>query len=315
MRRLVVRRLLLMVPTLLVVSVLIFLMAEIVPGDVGRSILGPYASPEQVAALNHKLGADRPLVERYVRWLGGFVTGDWGESPILQAPVTRVTFESLVNSLLLAAIALVVIVPTSIVLGVLAALRRDSLLDRFISVTSLSLTVIPEFVSGVILLVLFAVVLPWFPVTASAPPGADLLTRIYHLILPAVPLMFVEMGYIARMARAGTLEVLDMPYVRTAVLKGLPQRRVVTRHVLRNGLLSTVTVVGAQVGWLVGGLVVVEKLFNYPGIGRLMAQAATLHDVKVLEATVLVVAAIYMLSNLTADVVVAALSPRVRLGG
>jgi len=304
-----------MVPTLLVVSVLIFLMAEIVPGDVGRSILGPYASPEQVAALNHKLGADRPLVERYVRWLGGFVTGDWGESPILQAPVTRVTFESLVNSLLLAAIALVVIVPTSIVLGVLAALRRDSLLDRFISVTSLSLTVIPEFVSGVILLVLFAVVLPWFPVTASAPPGADLLTRIYHLILPAVPLMFVEMGYIARMARAGTLEVLDMPYVRTAVLKGLPQRRVVTRHVLRNGLLSTVTVVGAQVGWLVGGLVVVEKLFNYPGIGRLMAQAATLHDVKVLEATVLVVAAIYMLSNLTADVVVAALSPRVRLGG
>jgi len=208
-----------------------------------------------------------------------------------------------------------VIVPTSIVLGVLAALRRDSLLDRFISVTSLSLTVIPEFVSGVILLVLFAVVLPWFPVTASAPPGADLLTRIYHLILPAVPLMFVEMGYIARMARAGTLEVLDMPYVRTAVLKGLPQRRVVTRHVLRNGLLSTVTVVGAQVGWLVGGLVVVEKLFNYPGIGRLMAQAATLHDVKVLEATVLVVAAIYMLSNLTADVVVAALSPRVRLGG
>jgi len=314
-RRLVVRRLLLMVPTLLVVSVLIFLMAEIVPGDVGRSILGPYASPEQVAALNHKLGADRPLVERYVRWLGGFVTGDWGESPILQAPVTRVTFESLVNSLLLAAIALVVIVPTSIVLGVLAALRRDSLLDRFISVTSLSLTVIPEFVSGVILLVLFAVVLPWFPVTASAPPGADLLTRIYHLILPAVPLMFVEMGYIARMARAGTLEVLDMPYVRTAVLKGLPQRRVVTRHVLRNGLLSTVTVVGAQVGWLVGGLVVVEKLFNYPGIGRLMAQAATLHDVKVLEATVLVVAAIYMLSNLTADVVVAALSPRVRLGG
>ncbi len=315
MRRLVVRRLLLMVPTLLVVSVLIFLMAEIVPGDVGRSILGPYASPEQVAALNHKLGADRPLVERYVRWLGGFVTGDWGESPILQAPVTRVTFESLVNSLLLAAIALVVIVPTSIVLGVLAALRRDSLLDRFISVTSLSLTVIPEFVSGVILLVLFAVVLPWFPVTASAPPGADLVTRIYHLILPAVPLMFVEMGYIARMARAGTLEVLDMPYVRTAVLKGLPQRRVVTRHVLRNGLLSTVTVVGAQVGWLVGGLVVVEKLFNYPGIGRLMAQAATLHDVKVLEATVLVVAAIYMLSNLTADVVVAALSPRVRLGG
>ena len=315
MRRLIVRRLLLMVPTLLVVSLLIFLMAEVVPGDVGRSILGPYASPEQVAALNHKLGADLPLVERYVRWLGGFVTGDWGESPILQRPVMTVTFEALANSMLLAGIALVIIVPTSIVLGVLAALRRDSALDRSISVTSLSLTVIPEFVSGVILLVVFAVVLGWFPVTGTAPPGSDIFTRIYYLILPAIPLMFVEMGYIARMARAGTLEVLDQPYVRTATLKGLPRRRVVARHVLRNSLLPTVTVVGAQVGWLVGGLVVVERLFNYSGIGKLMADAATVHDVRVLEASVLVVAAIYMLSNLLADVVVALLNPRVRLGG
>lgn len=315
MKRLIVRRLLLMVPTLLVVSFLVFLMAEVVPGDVGRSILGPYASRAQVAALDHQLGADGPFVERYVRWVGDFLIGKWGQSPILQQPVLSLTLHRLANSLLLAAIALVIIVPTSVILGVSAALRRDGLFDRFVSVTSLSLTVIPEFVSGVILLVLLAVEVRVFPVTAQPPPGSDMFTRVYYLLLPAIPLMFVEMGYIARMARAGTLEVLDMPYTRTAILKGLPRRQVVFKHVLRNALLPTVTVIGNQVGWLVGGLVVVETLFNYPGIGKLMVDSATLHDVKVLEATVLVVAVFYMLSNLTADVIVAALNPRVRLGG
>ena len=308
MRRLIFRRLLFMVPTLFVVSFLVFLMAEVVPGDVGRSILGPYASPTQVAALDHKLGVDKPFVERYASWVGDFLIGRWGESPILQQPVLTLTLQRLANSLLLAAIALVIIVPTSVVLGVLAALRSDS-------VASLSLTVIPEFVSGVVLLVLLAVEFHVFPVTAQPPPGSGLLTRIYYLILPAIPLMFVEMGYIARMARAGTLEVLELPYTRTAVLKGLPPRWIITRHVLRNALLPTVTVIGNQIGWLVGGLVVVETLFNYPGIGKLMVDAATLHDVKVLEATVLVVAVIFMLSNLTADVIVALLNPRVRLAG
>jgi peptide/nickel transport system permease protein len=314
MRRLIERRLLLIVPSLLVLSLLIFVMAEVVPGDVGRTILGPYASPQAVAALDHQLGVDRPLVVRYVDWLGGFVTLHWGDSPVLQQPVLSLTLDRLRNSLLLAGIALIIIVPTAVFLGVYAALRRDRALDRLISVSSLSLTVIPEFVSGVILMVLFAVVIPIFPVTGNAPDGSDLLTRIYYLILPAIPLMFIEMGYIARMARAGVIEVLDMPYVRTAVLKGLPRRRVVTRHVLRNGLLPTVTVIGAQIGWLVGGLVVVETLFNYPGIGKLMADAATFHDIRVLEATVLVVAAIYMLANLGADVIMALLNPRVRLG-
>jgi peptide/nickel transport system permease protein len=315
MRRLVVRRLLLIIPTLWLVSVLIFVMAEIVPGDLGRKILGPYASKEQVAALNHELGVDRPLLERYATWLGDFATGDWGTSPVLQESVSKVTFDALLNSVLLAGLALVIIVPLSIALGVAAALKRDGIIDRFITVTSLSLTVIPEFVSGVVLIVLLAVLIQAFPVTAVAPEGSGLFTRLYYLVLPAVPLMFVELGYIARMARAGMIEVLDMPYVRTAYLKGMPRRTVIRRHVLRNALLPTVTVVGLQIGWLVGGLVVVETLFNYPGIGKLMADSATLHDIKVLEATVLVVAAIYMLANLAADVTVALLNPRVRLGG
>jgi peptide/nickel transport system permease protein len=201
------------------------------------------------------------------------------------------------------------------VLGVVAGLRQDGLLDRAITTITLSLTVIPEFVSGVILLVLFAVAVHWFPVTAAAPPGANLGTRLYYLILPSIPLMFIEMGYIARMARIGVVENLAMPYVRTAVLKGLPKRRVVFHHILRNAMVPTVTVIGSQIGWLVGGLVVVETLFNYPGIGNLMLTSANAHDVLVLEASVLCVAAIYMFSNLTADVIVALLSPRIRKRG
>jgi peptide/nickel transport system permease protein len=312
MLRLIVRRLLFIVPTLVLVSLLIFVMEEVVPGDVGRTILGPYALPEQVAALDHQLGTDKPLVHRYVDWLGGFVTGQWGESPILQQPVFSITVHRLWNSAQLALLALVIIVPLSIALGVVAALRRDGVVDRVVTVTSLSLTVIPEFVSGVVLIVVFAVAVHWFPYPATPPPGAGPLTRLHFMILPAIPLMFVELGYIARMARAGMIEALDTAYVRTATLKGLPRRRVVLDHALRNALAPTIAVIGTQIGWLVGGLVVVEWLFSYPGIGKLMADAAKLKDVRVLEATVLVVAAIYMLSNLAADVVVALLNPRVR---
>jgi peptide/nickel transport system permease protein len=315
MLRLIGRRLLLMVPTLILASVLIFALAEVLPGDVGRSILGQYASQEDVAALNHKLGADRPLVVRYATWAGNFVTGDWGESPVLKVPVRPYVMSALWNSLILAGFALILIVPTSIVLGVFSGLRRDSALDRVITVSTLSMTVIPEFVSGVVLLYVFAVWLKWLPVTALAPEGAPIYERLYYLILPAIPLMFLELGYIARMARVGTVQVLSMPYIRTAVLKGVPRSRVVFGHVLRNAMVPTVTVIGSQVGWLIGGLVVVETLFNYPGIGRIMVESALNHDVPVLEAAVLMVAIVYMFANLLADIVVALLNPRIRKGG
>lgn len=315
MLRLIGRRLLLMVPTLILASILIFALAEVLPGDVGRSILGPYATEEQVQLLNEKLGADRPLVVRYVSWAGGFVTGDWGESALLKVPVLPLVMKALGNSLILAGFALVLIVPTSIALGVFSGLRRDSALDRAITVTSLSMTVIPEFVSGVVLLYVFAVWLKWLPVTALPPEGSNFFDRLYYLILPAIPLMFLELGYIARMARVGTVQVLSMPYIRTAVLKGLPRRRVVFGHVLRNAMVPTVTVIGSQVGWLIGGLVVIETLFVYPGIGKIMVDAALTHDIPLLEASVLMVAIVYMLANLIADIVVAMLSPRIRMGG
>lgn len=312
MLRLVFRRLAFMVPTLLVVSVLIFALSEIVPGDVGRTILGPYATPQQVKMLDHQLGADKPIVQRYVSWLGRFVTGRWGTSQVLQVPVFSVVITRLGRSMLLAAVAFIIIVPTSIVLGVFAGMRQDGIIDRVITIATLSLTVIPEFVSGAILLVLFAVVIHLFPAIAVAPPGAGFATQIYYLILPAIPLMFILLGYVGRMARAGTVDTLAMPYVRSAMLDGLPKRRVIMRYVVPNALVPTVTVIGAQVGWLVGGLVVVETLFSYPGLGSLMVKAAIGHDVLVLEASVMIFAFLYMLSNLIADVIVAALNPRIR---
>ena len=315
MLRLIGRRLLLMVPTLILASILIFALAEVLPGDVGRSILGIYATQEQVDFLNQQLGADRPLVVRWASWAGNFVTGDWGESPIYKVPVRPTVMKALGNSIVLAGFALVIIVPLSILLGVFAGLRRDSLLDRGITISTLSMTVIPEFVSGVVLLYVFAVWLKWLPVTALPPEGSPFYERFYYLILPAIPLMFLELGYIARMARVGTVQVLAMPYIRTAVLKGLPRRRVIFGHVLRNAMVPTVTVIGSQVGWLIGGLAVIETLFVYPGIGKLMVDAALAHDLPMLEASVLMVAIVYMLANLIADIVVALLNPRIRMGG
>jgi len=312
--QLIARRLLLLIPTLLLLSVVVFLMLEVVPGDPGRVKLGPYASAAQVAQVDHQLGVDRPLPVRYVKWLGGFVVLHWGTSWNQGVPVFSLTMHRLWASVQLALVALVIIIPLAVVLGVTAALRRDGVADRVITVTSLSLTVVPEFVSGVVLTVLFVVFLKIFHYPAVPPAGADPLTRIYYLLLPAIPLMFVEMGYIARMARAGMIEALSMPYIRTATLNGLPRRRVVFGHALRNAMAPTVAVIGTQIGWLVGGLVIVEELFVYPGIGKLIADSAKFKDLPTLEATVLVVAVIYMLSNLSADIIVALLNPRVRYG-
>ncbi|HUK75993.1 MAG TPA: ABC transporter permease [Thermoleophilia bacterium] len=314
MGQLIARRLLLLIPTLLLLSVVVFLMLEVVPGDPGRVKLGPYASAAQVAQVDHQLGVDRPLPVRYVKWLGGFVVLHWGTSWNQGVPVFSLTMHRLWASVQLALVALVIIIPLAVVLGVTAALRRDGVADRVITVTSLSLTVVPEFVSGVVLTVLFVVFLKIFHYPAVPPAGADPLTRIYYLLLPAIPLMFVEMGYIARMARAGMIEALSMPYIRTATLNGLPRRRVVFGHALRNAMAPTVAVIGTQIGWLVGGLVIVEELFVYPGIGKLIADSAKFKDLPTLEATVLVVAVIYMISNLSADVIVALLNPRVRYG-
>jgi len=310
--RYVLKRLGLALLTLVLLSLIIFFAGSVLPGNPGRAILGPFASQQAVETLNHTLGVDRPLVSQYWSWVTGILHGELGTSTQFHLPVSTLLFPALWRSLKLALVAFVIVVPIGILGGVLAALYRGRFVDRSISVTGLSLTSVPEFVSGVVLIVIFAIGLKWLPVTANPPPGTAPLDQLHYLILPAIPLVFILFGYIARMARAGTIEALDSDYVRTAVLKGLPNSVVIRRHVLRNSLLPTITVIATQTGYLIGGLVVVETLFNYPGLGRLIYTAAINKDFPTLEAGVLVIGVVYLAATLIADILYTVLNPRIR---
>jgi peptide/nickel transport system permease protein len=311
----ILRRLGLALVTLWLLSVIVFFAGQVLPGDPGRAILGPLAAQSAVHALDQQLGVDRPLLAQYWTWITGLLHGDMGISYQFRSPVAPFIGAALLNSIKLAALAFIIVVPLSIAGGVLAALRVGRGTDRVISVTGLSAATVPEFVSGIVLIVIFAVELKWLPVSASAGPGASVGSQFDHLILPAIPLVLVLFGYIARMARAGTIEALDSDYVRTATLKGLKRSVVIRRHVLRNALLPTITVIATQTGYLVGGLVVVETLFNYQGIGKLIFTAATAKDFPMLEAGVLTIGVVYMVATLIADILYTVLNPRLRLGG
>jgi peptide/nickel transport system permease protein len=312
--RYLLKRLGLAIITLFLLSVLIFLAGQVLPGNPARSILGPLAAQSAVRALDHQLGVDRPLLTQYWSWITGMLHGNMGESYQYQSAVEPLLRSALVNSAKLAALALIVIIPLGILGGVVAALNAGRPVDRIISLTGLSAATVPEFVSGIVVIVIFSVGLKLLPSTAQAPGGSSFLTQLRYLILPAVPLVFVLFGYIARMARAGTIEALESDYVRTATLKGLRRQVVIWRHVLRNSLLPTITVIATQTGYLIGGLVVVETLFNYQGIGNLIFQAANSKDFPMLEAGVLTVGVVYMVATLIADVLTTLLNPRLRTG-
>ena len=309
------RRLGLMILTLWLLTLIVFLAGQVLPGDPARSVLGNQAAPSAIQALDHQLGVDRPLLTRYLSWLGGLLHGNLGNSYEYQSAVAPFIRAALINSVKLAVLAFVIVVPLGILGGVIAALRVGRGTDRAISVTGLSLSTVPEFVSGIVVIVLFGVELKWLPVTASAGAGASVWSQFRHLILPAIPLVLVLFGYIARMARAGTIEVLNSDYTRTAVLKGLPERTVLRRHVLRNSLLPTITVIATQTGYLIGGLVVVETLFNYHGLGNLIYTAAVHKDEVMLEAGILIIGIVYVVATLIADVLLTLLNPRLRIGG
>jgi len=309
------KRLGLMVLTLFILSLIVFLAGQVLPGDPGRAILGNLASQNAVQSLDHQLGVDRPLITQYLSWIGGLLHGNMGTSYTYQTAVEPFIRAALINSVKLAVLAFVIVVPLGIIGGVIAALYAGRGTDRTISITGLTLSSVPEFVSGIVLIVVFGVTLKWLPVTASAGAGASVLSQFRHLILPAIPLVFVLFGYIARMARAGTIEALNSDYTRTAVLKGLPETTVIRRHVLRNSLLPTITVIATQTGYLIGGLVVVETLFNYQGLGNLIYKAAIAHDFPMMEAGILVIGVVYVLATLAADLLLTFLNPRLRIGG
>jgi peptide/nickel transport system permease protein len=311
----ILRRLGLAVVTLWLLSVIVFFAGQVLPGDPGRAILGPLAAQSAVHALDQQLGVNQPLLTRYWTWITGVLHGNMGVSYQFRSPVAPFIGNALVNSVKLGGLAFVIVVPLSIIGGVVAALNYGRFTDRVISVTGLSATTVPEFVSGIVLIVIFGVELKWLPVSASAGAGASIGSQLDHLILPAIPLVLILFGYIARMARAGTIEALQSDYARTATLKGLKRSVVIRRHILRNSLLPTITVIATQTGYLIGGLVVVETLFNYQGIGKLIFTAATSKDFPMLEAGVLTIGVVYMVATLIADVLYTVLNPRLRLGG
>lgn len=309
------KRLALALVTLWLLSVLVFAGGRMLPGNVGRAMLGPFAEQAAVDKLNKEMGTDQPLLVQYGSWVGGVFQGDLGKSYAYRAPVSQFLWRAAVNSAKLAAVVFVMVVPLGILGGIVAALYRGRLPDRIISVTGLSATVVPEFVSGIVLILIFGVWLRWFPISASWPMSAGFFTQLYHLFLPSLPLVFVLFGYIARMARAGMIEALDSEYARTAILKGLTYPQVIWRHVLRNALLPTISVIATQTVFLIGGLVVIEILFRYQGIGSLIFTAANKKDFPMLQAGVMVVGALFMVATFIADILQAALNPRIRLGG
>jgi peptide/nickel transport system permease protein len=314
MFRFLLRRFAFMLLTLWFTSVIIFSITQLLPGRVARVLLGREAGEAAVVALEEKLGLNQPAPVRYVNWLTGFVRGDWGTSFVQQNREIRpLVTERLTKSLWLAGMALVFSIPLAILLGVVAGLRANKPVDGIISVTSLAVTGLPEFVTGVVLISVVALQFKWLPASSSISPRLTFFEAIPSLIMPAITATLVLLAYIVRLTRAGVIEVLKKSYVRTAVLKGLPWRQVVFGHILRNALLPTVTVIAISFGWLISGLVVIENVFNYPGLGRLMLTAVERRDLPLMQAISMVTVTFYVLANFIADLLYAYLNPRIRL--
>ena len=312
MGRFILRRLGFVVLTVALSSIIIFYATTILPGDVATMVLGRFATEEAKDDLREDLGLDQPLPVQYSRWLGDFVQGDWGTSVSTNAEVRPLVFERLGNSAMLGVMAFLMYVPLGILLGLMAALRKNSWVDHTISVGSLSFIGLPEFVSGVILIWVFAIQLGWLPAQSAIAPDSGFISAFPYLILPAITVALTSLAYVARMTRSSTVDVLQMDYVRTADLKGLSPRRVLFTHVLRNSLLPTITVVAIGIGWLIGGLIVTEAVFGYPGIGRLLLFAIQRRDLQLIQATALLIVLIYVVANLVADILYAVLNPRIR---
>ncbi|HVY19962.1 MAG TPA: ABC transporter permease [Bauldia sp.] len=298
--------------TLWILSACVFFLGQVLPGSPGLAILGASATPEAVDTLNRSLGYDRPVVVRYLDWLQGALHGDFGESVIYGLPVSQLLGAAAFNSIKLCIVALVVILPLSLFGGISTGVFRGSVWDRVVTMFAMSVMVVPEFVTGIVLIVVFAIKIPLFPVAATAAPDAGFLSTLYHLILPSIALAAVLFGYVARVARAGTIEAFEADYTRTAFVKGLSTSRVVIGHVVPNAVLPAVMVIATQVGYLFGGLVVIERLFNYPGLGLLIFQAAAHKDFPTLQASALVIGCTYIVMTLVADLLQMTLNPRVR---
>ncbi len=302
--------------TLLVMSFVIFMLVEIMPGDVAQMILGQSATPEAVEALREARGLNDPALTRYFRWIAGVVTGDLGESIYMQGvAINSILWRRVGHSGLLALTAFIIFVPLSIILGIVAGVKENSKTDSIISFLGLATMALPEFVSGVFLISIFAVGLGWLPIVSVIPIGEDIWSNLQILILPALSVTFVMFGYISRMQRSSMIQVMHSDYIRAASLKGMPRRYVIFKHGLKNAMLPTITIIGMNMGWLFGGLVVVETLFGFPGMGQLLMTAIKTRDIPLIEACVLLITVIYSLSTMLTDILYSYLNPRIRFQG
>lgn len=310
--RLVTGRILLSLLTLLIVSLIIFWVLEILPGDVATRILGRDATPEALAVLRERLGLNDPAPVRYLHWLAGLLSGDLGQSLVSSRPVTEILAPRIYNTVLLSIYAFLLYLPLTVVPALIQAIRRDKPVDHGLSIATLALLSMPDFLLATILLFTFVVLVPILPAISLVDHSSSALDYLRAMTLPALTLAIVMAVYAVRMLRDNLIEVLDSDYVRMAELKGLSAKRVLLRHALPNALVPTLNVTALNLAYLVGGVVVVEKVFSYPGFGSLLVDALQLRDLPVIESTVMIAALVYVAANLIADVAAILLNPRLR---
>ncbi|MEO4040882.1 ABC transporter permease [Hoeflea sp. CAU 1731] len=310
----IAKRLLAAIPVLLGLTVIVFFIMAMIPGDPATAILGTYATPENVEKLNRDLGLDKPLVQQYFIWLGNLVQGDFGRSFALNRPVLDEVLERFSATLILAGTALVLCSVLGLLAGVISAVRQFGWTDRIVTLVVLVGISTPSFFLGLLLILVFAVKLQWLPASGmwAIYGGGDLPDLLRHLILPASTLAVVATGVIARLTRTAMLEVLRQDFIRTARAKGLPERKVIMKHAFKAALVSVIPVIGIQAGFVLGGAVYIETVFQWPGIGSMLVKAISTRDLLLVQGGVLVVAAAYVLFNLAADVVQTMIDPRLR---
>jgi peptide/nickel transport system permease protein len=310
----VARRLVFMVLVLIAVSMLVFGITALLPANVAYLILGPFAQPEQVQALELKLGLNDPVWQQYLRWAAGFLTGNLGESTLMNRPIAPLLAEAIGRSLMLTGVSFVLIALIGVGLGIVAALRHGRALDHSISVATYLGIAVPEFFWAIVVIIIFAAWLGWLPASGYEPLSAGVWIWAKHLIAPTITLVFGHLAHVSRLTRSSMIEVMQSPYITAARAKGLPERVVVLHHALRNALLPAITVLALDFGRLMGGIVVVETVFAYPGLGRLIVFSIQNRDLPTLQAAILVIAAIYAFASLVADLLYARLNPKIRFG-
>lgn len=311
----IIRRLIQAIPVLIGVSIVVFLLIKLVPGDAAATLLGSEATPEEVAQLRSALGLDAPLYVQYGLWVGGILTGDFGESIEFRQPVTELVITRLKNTLILALTSLILSTTLGIAIGVLSAARPRSLLDRLGTAIALFGNSMPAFWIGIILILVFSLRLRWFPAAGmqSIRGGGGFRDLLWHLVLPSITLASLSIATVARMSRSCMLDVIQQDFVRTAKAKGIRESSVIIRHALRNALLPIVTIIGLQLGYMLGGAVLTETVFSWPGVGLMLYRAISTRDLPLIQGGILMIAIGFVLVNLVVDILYVYLDPRVRL--